>query len=239
MTASCEMPKYLCHKQVWALKIKTVAVHASGDTAVSDAEFQASDAFQGAQLIPVEDGYAPFHVSADWFRKHKPEAGGYYVVYEDGYKSYSPASAFESGYTPCAPGAITLPVVDPGPDSLEREIQAKANNGPRVTPDALKAEIVGEHYFTAADGVLGAYRAGGDVHPVGGTPSQATHQALGLLTFCVLVLRNGAKVVGINYGAIDPAQHSAERGRQEARAQAVDKVYELLGFRLRDELTAG
>ena len=45
-----------------------------------------------------------------------------------------------------------------------------------------------------------------------------------------------AKVVGINYGAIDPAQHSAAIGRQKARAQAVDKVYELLGFRLRDEL---
>ena len=105
MTTSHEMPKYQCHKQVWALKIKTVAVHASGDTAVSDAEFQASDAFQGAHLITVEDGYAPFHVSADWFRKHKPEAGGYYVVYEDGYKSYSPASAFESGYSLIPPAS--------------------------------------------------------------------------------------------------------------------------------------
>src|SRR5574340_695840 len=27
-----------------------------------------------------------------------------------------------------------LPVIDPGPDSLEREIQAKASTGPRVTP---------------------------------------------------------------------------------------------------------
>lgn len=95
-----EMPKYQCHKQVWALKIKTVAAHASGDPVVSDAEFQASEAFQGAHLIPCEDGYAPIHVSADWFHKHKPEAGGYYVVYEDGYKSYSPAAAFESGYAP-------------------------------------------------------------------------------------------------------------------------------------------
>lgn len=116
MTANREMPKYLCHKQVWALKIKTVAVHASGDTAVSDAEFQASDAFQGAQLIPVEDGYAPFHVSADWFRKHKPEAGGYYVVYEDGYKSYSPASAFESGYS----------LIPPAPTHQQRVMDEKA-----------------------------------------------------------------------------------------------------------------
>jgi hypothetical protein len=56
------------------------------------------------------------------------------------------------------------------------------------------------------------------------------------VTFAVLTLRNGTKVVGINYGAIDPAQHSAERGRTEARKDAVSKVYELLGFRLRDEL---
>ena len=115
MTASREMPKYQCHKQVWALKIKTVAVHASGDTAVSDAEFQASDAFQGAHLITVEDGYAPFHVSADWFRKHKPEAGGYYVVYEDGYKSYSPASAFESGYS-------LIPPASTHREELQREL---------------------------------------------------------------------------------------------------------------------
>jgi hypothetical protein len=31
--------------------------------------------------------------------KHAPEVGGYYVVYADGYKSYSPAKAFEDGYT--------------------------------------------------------------------------------------------------------------------------------------------
>jgi hypothetical protein len=33
-----------------------------------------------------------------WFTKHEPQAGGYLVVYEDGYASFSPAAAFESGY---------------------------------------------------------------------------------------------------------------------------------------------
>ncbi|MBO9679584.1 MAG: hypothetical protein J7556_15180 [Acidovorax sp.] len=129
-----------------------------------------------------------------------------------------------------------LPVVDPGPDSLEREIRAKADNGPRVTPADIKAEIASEHYFNGFDGVAGAgYNEAcpdGVLRPFTFTAPGS----LGLLTFCVLVLRNGTKVVGVNYGAIDPAQHSPERGRQEARAQAVDKVYELLGFRLRDEL---
>lgn len=147
------------------------------------------------------------------------------------------ADAILSGGLPAAKTAPTvLPVIDPGPDSLEREIQAKASNGPRVTPADIEAEIESEHYFNAFDGIAGA--AYNEASP-DGVLRQFTFEApgaLGQLTFCVLVLRNGTKVVGVNYGAIDPAQHSAERGRQEARAQAVDKVYELLGFRLRDEL---
>jgi hypothetical protein len=38
-------------------------------------------------------------VSLEYLDKHSPQAGGYYVVYEDGYRSYSPAAAFEAGYT--------------------------------------------------------------------------------------------------------------------------------------------
>jgi hypothetical protein len=34
-----------------------------------------------------------------WFDKHKPKVGGYLVCYEDGYLSYSPAEAFEKGYS--------------------------------------------------------------------------------------------------------------------------------------------
>lgn len=97
----------------------------------------------------------------------------------------------------------------------------------KVTPADVAAAIRSEFFFTAADGVNGAShdRVGyGSTHP------------LGLLTFCVLVLDNGAKAVGINYGAIDPAGHSAEMGRAEARKDAENKVWELLGFRLRDKL---
>jgi hypothetical protein len=53
----------------------------------------------GACITPADDGYGPFEVTAAYVRKHGPEVGGYYVVYEDGYKSYSPAEAFEGGYS--------------------------------------------------------------------------------------------------------------------------------------------
>lgn len=38
-------------------------------------------------------------VDVSYLNKHKPEPGGYYVRYEDGYESYSPPEAFEAGYT--------------------------------------------------------------------------------------------------------------------------------------------
>lgn len=36
-------------------------------------------------------------ISDEWFDRHKPERGGYYVVYADGYTSFSPPDAFELG----------------------------------------------------------------------------------------------------------------------------------------------
>ena len=53
----------------------------------------------GAWIAPADDGYGRFHVGAEYVRKHNPQVGGYYVVHEDGYKSFSPADAFEGGYT--------------------------------------------------------------------------------------------------------------------------------------------
>ena len=85
MNVSIEMPRYKCHKEVWALKINKI---------------QLADNNEGAELTPEHDGYAPFMVPQDYMDKHKPEVGGYYVVYADGYKSFSPAKAFEDGYSP-------------------------------------------------------------------------------------------------------------------------------------------
>ncbi len=83
-----EMPQYKCHKEVWALKIKDIA----HDTAVSGGP-------NAATITPEGEGYGPFIVDAAYMAKHKPVVGGYYVIYKDGYKSFSPAKAFEGGYT--------------------------------------------------------------------------------------------------------------------------------------------
>lgn len=96
MAVGREMPRYVCHKQVWALKIASVQEGTRNDAVL---------------LTFHDDGYAPVHVDFDWYYRHKPEAGGYYVVYKDGYKSYSPAKAFEDGYAleGAAPAAQAAP----------------------------------------------------------------------------------------------------------------------------------
>lgn len=86
--ASREMPRYKCHKEVWALKIQGIEREPYGNAGVR------------YTLVPLDIQYAPFEVSQEFMDKHSPRVGGYYVVYKDGYKSFSPADAFEDGYSP-------------------------------------------------------------------------------------------------------------------------------------------
>lgn len=110
----------------------------------------------------------------------------------------------------------------------ESELKA-VSSMPRVMPADIEAEIASEFYFTATDGVLGASE-------MGTKPAGRAH-ALDLLTFCVLVLRNGFTVTGESACA-SPENFNAEIGRRIARENAVNKVWPLLGFRLRDRLAA-
>jgi hypothetical protein len=158
--------------------------------------------------------------------------------------------------------------------AIEEEIQAKGLTAPRVTPADIEANIVGEYYFTAADGVSGAnsvndemvnrfltWPVPADVYPDGiagqpgrtGTNLLTAVQAremlghvlfddtppieLGLLTFCVLVLKNGFTLTGESALA-SPENFDAELGRRIARRNALDKMYPLMGYELRSRLAA-
>lgn len=109
------------------------------------------------------------------------------------------------------------------------------NAAPRITPADLEAEIASEHYFTGREGVLGMLAADG-VPATAYEQANAAPAALALLTFCVLILRNGCKVVGINYGPVVPDGFDPAYGREDARRDAIRQVWPLLGFRLRDKL---
>lgn len=90
--AMAEMPRYKCHKEVWALKIKSIDF----DPLKARQENRETDGT--ATIHPEDPRYGPIAVDGAYVRKHDPQPGGYYVVYEGGYKSFSPADAFEDGY---------------------------------------------------------------------------------------------------------------------------------------------
>ncbi len=73
------MRTYKCHKEVQAAKITEIWPTLPGPTLI----------------LGDEDVI----VCSFWMDKHQPKVGGYYVEYSDGYESYSPAEAFEDGYT--------------------------------------------------------------------------------------------------------------------------------------------
>ena len=61
------------------------------------------------------------------------------------------------------------------------------------------------------------------------------HQSLDLLTFCVLVLRNGFTATGESACA-SPENFDAELGRKIARQNAVAKIWPLMGYALKQDL---
>ena len=92
----------------------------------------------------------------------------------------------------------------------------------KITPADLEEFILEERYINV-----------GDVFQ--NHTSEFTARQLGLLTICVLVLKNGFTVTGESACAF-PANFNHEIGCKIAREKAVEKMWPLLGFMLRDQL---
>ncbi len=98
----------------------------------------------------------------------------------------------------------------------------------RVTAEAIEANMASEHYGSGVDFADNAI-----VHPGG----ERYPESLSLLTFCILVLRNGFTVVGYSACA-SPKTFDAEEGRKYAREEAVRKVWELMEYELKSWLAS-
>lgn len=114
--------------------------------------------------------------------------------------------------------------------AIEQEIQAKGLTAPRITPADLEENIASEHYFTAGDGFAGVAALTVKEGVVISPP-----ESLDLLTFCVLVLRNGFTVTGESACA-SPENFDADLGRKIARQNAINKVWPLMGYELKCRL---
>jgi len=111
--------------------------------------------------------------------------------------------------------------------TIEQEIQDKGIGALRVTPDDIENAIDVEYCFTAEQAVRAT------------EPDDLRYfvgqNQLKLLTFCVIVLKNGFTVTGES-ACVSPENFYAEIGRKIARQRAVDKIYPLMGYELKCRL---
>ena len=90
---------------------------------------------------------------------------------------------------------------------IEKEIQAKGLNAPRLTPDLIESKIVKEEYHLLTD----------------------------VLTVCVLTLENGFTVTGES-ACESPSNYNKEIGDRIARDNAKEKIWVLEGYLLKQRL---
>ncbi len=95
-----------------------------------------------------------------------------------------------------------------------------------VTLDDINANIVSEHYFTAADALSFQLAA---------SKSNFIPDGFQRLTFCILTLNNGFVVTGES-ACVHPANFDPEKGRVYARENAIAKVWPLMGYELRSKI---
>lgn len=81
-----KLPRWRCHKVVSAVKIGAMNINADGS----------------AVIQPSANEAPTFRTCAGWEERYKDpnfDDPGYFVLYDDGYQSWSPTEAFENGYT--------------------------------------------------------------------------------------------------------------------------------------------
>lgn len=103
----------------------------------------------------------------------------------------------------------------------------------RVTIDDLADQIVSEHYFTAYEGCAQAILNGraledGEVLDI--------PEAFKQVTICTILTRNGTKLVGVHEGPVCAHNFNAEEGRRHAREKALEQLWPMMGYSLRNTL---
>jgi hypothetical protein len=94
--------------------------------------------------------------------------------------------------------------------------------GPSITPSDIEREIRSTQYFTLGEAMraMRGKSAEGDEH-------------LDRVTICVITMNNGFVATGES-ACVAKANFDAEIGRRVARANAIDKLWPIFGYALRN-----
>lgn len=111
-------------------------------------------------------------------------------------------------------------------NALELELIEKGViQAPKITWEDVEDNIKEVYYFNAYDAVYG-------------TEDRDQTHPLSVLTFCVIVLQNGYTVTGES-ACVSHENFDADTGRCLARQNALEKVWPLMGYVLKEALKNG
>lgn len=114
----------------------------------------------------------------------------------------------------------------------------------KITPDQVQEMIESVYFFTGAEGIAGAHfnhqcnvfgDGGPETKPINEFV-ESINEAFRILTFCVIVLKNGWTVTGTS-SPIDPKAFNPTKGEDCAYDRAIEQIYPLVGFMLKSELS--
>lgn len=103
----------------------------------------------------------------------------------------------------------------------ESLIQQSAPTAPRITPEDLDQAIDQVIYFTGDQAHTAAY------------PDRYVPKALNLMTFCIIILKNGFTVTGQS-ACVSPENYRKDIGEKIAYENARNQLWPLLGFHLKE-----
>jgi hypothetical protein len=111
-------------------------------------------------------------------------------------------------------------------DNKQLEDALAAQTEPRVTPEQIEGQIVGEVYINAYDAALAT----------GADTDITVLDKLRTMTLCFLILKNGYTVTGQSACA-HPDNFDENIGKKIARDDAVGKIWALEGYVLKSKLS--
>ena len=92
-------------------------------------------------------------------------------------------------------------------EELEKDIQSKGLNAPRLNPELINSKVIKEEYYVFPDS---------------------------LLTVCCLTLENGFNVTGES-ACVSKENFNKETGEKVSKIKAIDKIWALEGYLLKEK----
>lgn len=119
--------------------------------------------------------------------------------------------------------------------SLQHAVTHALGAGPKITPADIEAQIKSCIFVNAFEAAVWKQGANKNAGMPGESAVAFVPWELQVLTICLMVLKNGFTVVGKS-ACVSPENYDRPLGEKIAREDAIDQIWPLMGYALRDKI---